>query len=118
MKLCVPISDLCQNIVLLHRKSQMTYEDFAEKLGISKSSLQRMEAGCDNINLRTLCTIAEGLNLHPAILLTDLPQRLEGPVHQAVVGLHLLYSPLSEEEKREFWSVFRNLEFSDEYRLG
>ena len=36
--------NLCQNMVLLHRKSQLSYEDFAAALGVSKSLLQRLEA--------------------------------------------------------------------------
>ena len=49
MKLYMPGSALCQNMILLHRRSRLSYEDFAEKIGISKSSLQRIEAGLDNI---------------------------------------------------------------------
>ena len=67
MKLYMPGSALCQNMILLHRRSRLSYENFAEKIGISKSSLQRIEAGLDNINLKTLSTIAEGLHLHPAL---------------------------------------------------
>lgn len=113
MKLYMPDSALCQNMILLHRRSRLSYEDFAEKIGISKSSLQRIEAGLDNINLKTLSTIAEGLHLHPALLLTDLPQRMEEPVHQAIVGLYLLYSPLPLEEKKEFWGILHSLEAAD-----
>ena len=65
------------------------------------------------INLKTLSTIAEGLHLHPALLLTDLPQRMEEPVHQAIVGLYLLYSPLPLEEKKEFWGILHSLEAED-----
>ena len=106
MKLYMPGSALCQNMILLHRRSRLSYENFAEKIGISKSSLQRIEAGLDNINLKTLSTIAEGLHLHPAL-------RMEEPVHQAIVGLYLLYSPLPLEEKKEFWGILHSLEAAD-----
>ena len=99
--------NLCQNMVLFHRKSQLSYEDFAAALGVSKSLLQRLESGHGNVTLNTLCVIAEALRLHPALLLTDLPQRLEAPVCSAVLSMLLLYWVLPEPEQRTFLGLLQ-----------
>ena len=46
---------------LRQRRGEMTYAQFARKIGISISSLQRMENGIQNVTLDTLETVARRL---------------------------------------------------------
>lgn len=46
---------------LRQRRGEMTYAQFARKIGVSISSLQRMENGVQNVTLDTLEIIARRL---------------------------------------------------------
>jgi len=47
----------------------MTQELLAEKLGVSVKYLQRIEAGAENLTLRSLVGLANGLDLSPVALI-------------------------------------------------
>ena len=51
---------------------QMSQDELAKKIHISKSVLSRIERGCyhNNISVATLMAIAEGLQIEPALLIT------------------------------------------------
>lgn len=106
-------SDFCRNLSLMHRRSQLSYEKFAKILGISKSNLQRIESGHSNINLDTLYVISSSLNLSPALLLTNLPQLLDEPVHQTYLNLLLLYYQLPADQRAGFLELLERLEGID-----
>ena len=47
-------------------------EKFAQKIQIDRSYYGRIERGRQNISVSTICTIAGGLGVSPAVLLADL----------------------------------------------
>lgn len=47
-------------------------EKFAQKIQIDRSYYGRIERGGQNISISTICTIAAGLGVSPAVLLSDL----------------------------------------------
>lgn len=47
-------------------------EKFAQKIKINRSYYGRIERGLQNISISTICTIAGGLGVSPAVLLADL----------------------------------------------
>jgi transcriptional regulator with XRE-family HTH domain len=49
---------------LRKQRGEMTYDKFARKLGIKKSSLYRIENGQQSITLRMLQQIADRLNVN------------------------------------------------------
>ncbi|MXP29547.1 helix-turn-helix domain-containing protein [Porphyrobacter algicida] len=47
-------------------------EKFAQKIQIDRSYYGRIERGAQNISITTICAIASGLGVSPAVLLADL----------------------------------------------
>ncbi len=64
------IGNLAENLHRLRKTQQMTLEEFSEKLEISKTALQQLEAGTGNPTLKTLEHIAERVDSSPAALLS------------------------------------------------
>lgn len=60
---------VARRIAHLRRRRQLTQERLAQRLGIATKNLQRMEAGGQNLTLRTLQSVALALDVEPAELL-------------------------------------------------
>jgi DNA-binding Xre family transcriptional regulator len=54
---------------LRKRRGEMTQRDFAKKAGISKTSLDRIEKGEQNVTLSTLQQLMKSLKCKPSDLL-------------------------------------------------
>lgn len=66
-----------RNLSEIRRNGRYSYQAFSEKLRVGKSTVQAIESGDYNITLSTLITIANSLEIHPALLLMDLPIELD-----------------------------------------
>ena len=66
-----------RNLSEIRRNGRYSYQSFSEKLRVGKSTVQAIESGDYNITLSTLITIANSLEIHPALLLMDLPIELD-----------------------------------------
>lgn len=70
-----------RNLSEIRRNGRYSYQSFSEKLRVGKSTVQAIESGDYNITLSTLITIANSLEIHPALLLNvfipPLPQRFK-----------------------------------------
>ena len=51
------------------RSIGFTQEELAERLGVSIKYLQRLEAGDENLTLRSLVSLANGLDIAPSALI-------------------------------------------------
>lgn len=58
-----------RNLSEIRRNGRYSYQSFSEKLRVGKSTVQAIESGDYNITLSTLITIANSLEIHPALLL-------------------------------------------------
>jgi DNA-binding Xre family transcriptional regulator len=56
---------------LRKRRGSMTYSEFARKIGISSSTLQRIEVGEQNVTLDTLETLFKRLNCRISDVFSD-----------------------------------------------
>lgn len=57
-----------RNLSEIRRNGRYSYQAFSEKLRVGKSTVQAIESGGYNITLSTLITIANSLEIHPALL--------------------------------------------------
>ena len=62
---------LAQNLRRKRREREKTLDEFAEEIGISRSTLQEVESGRANATLETVGTIAGNLDVPPLELLED-----------------------------------------------
>ena len=86
---------------------------FSEKLRVGKSTVQAIESGDYNITLSTLITIANSLEIHPALLLMDLPIELDlTGTNRYYANLLMTYSALPEEQRSQFRNMIQRLECS------
>ena len=93
-----------ENLDALRRKSGLSYRKFADRISVSKTTLQDIVSKRQKASrLDTLQTIAEGTGIPPAFLLTDLPQILEFPCcpMACVTSLAVLFRYLSPAEQRQ-----------------
>ena len=100
-----------ENMAMLRRNRRYSYQKFSEKLCIGKSTLQAIESGNYNIRLNTLIAIANSLQIHPALLLTELPLDLE-QLNPRLYDVNLLigYSSLPEKKRADFRELIQRLE--------
>lgn len=66
-----------RRVAELRRDRGQTQDAFAEILSVSVKYVQRVEAGTENLGLRTLARLAKGLKIDVADLLS--PPTTEGP---------------------------------------
>ncbi len=85
---------IAKNVVRLRSKRQMSQQDLADKAGIARPTLYRIEAGLGS-NLQNLIKLAKALDVSPAdLFITD--EQLEAVNYQAIK----LLEKLSESLKR------------------
>ena len=60
--------DVGRRIAELRRERGLTQERFAERLGIAANALQRIELGMQNLTIRSLVRLANGLGVPLASL--------------------------------------------------
>lgn len=65
------------NIRELRLAAQLSQEDFAEKTGISRNTIVRIEWGRTSLTIEHLVDIAEALKTAPSTLLERTPQSLD-----------------------------------------
>ena len=94
-----------RNLSEIRRNGRYSYQSFSEKLRVGKSTVQAIESGDYNITLSTLITIANSLEIHPALLLMDLPIELD------LTGTNRYYA-LPEEQRSQFRNMIQRLECS------
>ena len=93
-----------RNLSEIRRNGRYSYQAFSEKLRVGKSTVQAIESGGYNITLSTLITIANSLEIHPALLLMDLPiSRLYRPA-PAEAAATLCPSPAVRAQPRLHWA--------------
>jgi transcriptional regulator with XRE-family HTH domain len=69
--------DVGRRVAELRRARGLTQEQFAERLGIAANALQRIELGMQNLTIRSLVRLANGLGVPLAML-------FEAPASRAV----------------------------------
>lgn len=69
--------------------------EFAEQIGISKSTVQAIERGCENVRLDTLELICKKLDISPAALLDNRIGQIDPSVLQKITRFDTL-SPTSQ----------------------
>ena len=69
--------------------------EFAEEIGISKSTVQAIERGCENVRLDTLELICKKLDISPAALLDNRIGQIDPSVLQKITRFDPL-SPTSQ----------------------
>lgn len=69
--------------------------EFAEEIGISKSTVQAIERGCENVRLDTLELICKKLDISPAALLDNRIGQIDPGVLQKITRFDTL-SPTSQ----------------------
>ena len=69
--------------------------EFAEEIGISKSTVQAIERGCENVRLDTLELICKKLDISPAALLDNRIGQIDPSVLQKITRFDTL-SPTSQ----------------------
>ena len=69
--------------------------EFAEEIGISKSTAQAIERGCENVRLDTLELICKKLDISPAALLDNRIGQIDPSVLQKITRFDTL-SPTSQ----------------------
>lgn len=75
---------LSSTIRLARERTGLTLTDAAERLGISKTALWRMETGNGRVSMEKLVTIANGYGVSPGSLLDG---TIQVPVHANDLGL-------------------------------
>ena len=75
---------VAQRIKTLRAMRGLTQDEVAEALGIASKNVQRLEAGKQNLTLKTLAHIADVLDVEPYELLTD-----SGPVARSGADVSL-----------------------------
>lgn len=102
-----------RNLSEIRRNGRYSYQSFSEKLRVGKSTVQAIESGDYNITLSTLITIANSLEIHPALLLMDLPIELDlTGTNRYYANLLMTYSALPEEQRSQFRNMIQRLECS------
>ena len=102
-----------RNLSEIRRNGRYSYQAFSEKLRVGKSTVQAIESGGYNITLSTLITIANSLEIHPALLLMDLPIELDlTGTNRYYANLLMTYSALPEEQRSQFRNMIQRLECS------
>lgn len=102
-----------RNLSEIRRNGRYSYQAFSEKLRVGKSTVQAIESGDYNITLSTLITIANSLEIHPALLLMDLPIELDlTGTNRYYANLLMTYSALPEEQRSQFRNIIQRLECS------
>ena len=96
-----------RNLSEIRRNGRYSYQSFSEKLRVGKSTVQAIESGDYNITLSTLITIANSLEIHPALLLMDLTG-----TNRYYANLLMTYSALPEEQRSQFRNMIQRLECS------
>lgn len=95
-----------RNLSEIRRNGRYSYQAFSEKLRVGKSTVQAIESGDYNITLSTLITIANSLEIHPALLLMDLPIELDlTGTNRYYANLLMTYSALPEEQRSQFRNI-------------
>lgn len=69
-----------------HGASELTFEELAERSGVSKSSLLRFEKGTRDPTIGSLFKIARALGVTPAKLAVDAEERMNRPRPSNEVG--------------------------------
>ena len=101
-----------RNLSEIRRNGRYSYQAFSEKLRVGKSTVQAIESGDYNITLSTLITIANSLEIHPALLLMDLPIELDlTGTNRYYANLLMTYSALPEEQRSQFRNIIQRLEW-------
>lgn len=102
-----------RNLSEIRRNGRYSYQSFSEKLRVGKSTVQAIESGDYNITLSTLITIANSLEIHPALLLMDLPIELDlTGTNRYYANLLMTYSALPGEQRSQFRNMIQRLECS------
>ena len=102
-----------RNLSEIRRNGRYSYQSVSEKLRVGKSTVQAIESGDYNITLSTLITIANSLEIHPALLLMDLPIELDlTGTNRYYANLLMTYSALPEEQRSQFRNMIQRLECS------
>lgn len=97
-----------RNLSEIRRNGRYSYQSFSEKLRVGKSTVQAIESGDYNITLSTLITIANSLEIHPALLLMDLPIELDlTGTNRYYANLLMTYSALPEEQRSQFRNMIQ-----------
>lgn len=58
--------DVGRRVAELRRAAGLTQEEFAEKIGMDSTNLQRIELGGQNLTIRSLVRLASGLGVRTA----------------------------------------------------
>jgi transcriptional regulator with XRE-family HTH domain len=72
------IKDIGRRIAEIRRERGLTQEQTAERLGLQTNNLQRIELGMQNLTVRSLVRIANGLGVGLASLCEPPSSRLVG----------------------------------------
>ena len=86
-----------RNLSEIRRNGRYSYQAFSEKLRVGKSTVQAIESGDYNITLSTLITIANSLEIHPALLLCAYWRSGGQPLLQAISPRPLTARPTVSE---------------------
>lgn len=75
-RITLTISQVSRTIRALRLERGLTVQEVADRCGIERSNLSRIEAGRTNMTLRTLCTICFALKVELTDLLPGCPQNV------------------------------------------
>ena len=88
-----------ENIRSFRTSRGSSLEEFADIIGIGKTTLQDIENGKANSTLDTIETIAKGLNVDPIVLLAERGTPKEFAVLLAILNINESFSSLSREKQ-------------------
>ena len=97
-----------ENIRNFRTSRGSSLEEFADIVGIGKTTLQDIENGKANSTLDTIETIAKGLNVNPIVLLTEIGSPLEFAVLLSVLRISEYFAKLSIEKQIEAAGYLKN----------
>jgi transcriptional regulator with XRE-family HTH domain len=73
------IKDIGRRIAEVRRERGLTQEELAERLGLQSNNLQRIELGMQNLTIRSLVRVANGLGVGLATLVEAPANRIVRP---------------------------------------
>ncbi len=90
--------EIIQRIKLRRKELKLSYQELAERTGLSKSTLQRYETGdIANIPLSKIETLAKGLETTPQYIMGW----VESPSHKSASAARLENSELTPDEDKQ-----------------
>ena len=101
--------NLARNLRTFREISGKSITDFADELGISKSSLQNICSGNCNLRMDTITQIAESLGIDPMALLLDSYSTNQFAMARSILGTLDAYLNLPEEERDQAVQLFQQL---------